>query len=575
MRHARDCTAATRLQLLLLSIFPAAHATGFYAAGNKSLHNHTHHNNNKQLIDEPQSYNLFSPRCIQHTVAPGWTAGYLQLSDVSLWPCTNWGDVKKDIHGPSDEGDGCKDPPIVSHPDAEVVNAIGAATRACNREDHWFKKLPHDGVAARTRPHAKAVATEEVALLMDTWGTTSLYHSVIDTLFTTFVTLHAHFGRHDACVSGGSGASASRCSVFLVHRHNWPAERPFAQEVAKLLFGGLIPAKSIEPKVYKTVLVGSLMNAYTPLRWPDIHLRHLKLRAIVEPAWRGFTDALRMQLVRTNVIDANPTSETDGVWIWRAEEKYGGGGVTGRRYLLPEEAAAIEEVTRDATTGANWLKPSRMHELSFAQQAKLMSETRLLAGLEGAGFVNQLLMPRGGVTVIISPWDDGDRAWQWSYGMYHAKRLVYINLNKAQLSVPLAKAIGRLLQAVHSNCEAPLPPLPCGAVVVHNDKPLGPADTSACSSEARRSWVLSGDECGSKFHSATAAPVVSNNHGSNHGSSNHGHQQPASHSPPLTKHTTKPAPTAATPRRASGTTPSTQASSSGLLSSLSKLVGRS
>ena len=415
---------------------------------------------------------LLAPACHQHTVAPSWTGAYLQLNNVSLSPCVWDGNQQA-----------CRSPLIASDPNSEVVSAMATALSTCPSpvERHpnsgWFKDVPRNGVDARMGPRAASKASVDVALLFDTWGTMSLYHSVVDTLFTASTTIHAQFGHHDACVNGHRS-----CAAFVIHRHNWAAETPFAQEIAKLLFGplGIRQGNQIPAAVYPMVLVGSLMQAYTPVKWPDYKLPQMRYHPLMQPAWHGFIDTLHSQLLLQGVVSraASAPAPQDGtgtgVWLRRGAtpptEKQQ------RRHLLPEEVAALQATT------SPWLRVASTGEMTFAQQATMMRSATLMAGLEGAGFVNQLLMPPGGTTVLISPWLDGPPGWQWAYGQYHARRLVYVDLKTARLSVPLVQAVGRLLNAVQYNCPLPLPSLPGGAVILQSGEPIGPPNLSRCRS---------------------------------------------------------------------------------------------
>uniref|UniRef100_A0A7S2D0J4 Uncharacterized protein n=1 Tax=Haptolina brevifila TaxID=156173 RepID=A0A7S2D0J4_9EUKA len=164
--------------------------------------------------------------------------------------------------------------------------------------------------------------------------------------------------------------------------------------------------------------------------------------------------------------------------------------------MLPEEIAIFAE-TAGRLAGGSWLRAVQMESLSFAEQTRLMSRTGLLAGLEGAGFVNKLFTPRGGTTVILSPWQLATgpldaterRAWQWAYGQYHARRLVFIDMGTRHLRNTLpdrqfARALGVLLAAVWGNCRGELPLLPGGATVAENGPPVGPPDDAVCKNVA-------------------------------------------------------------------------------------------
>eukprot|EP00966_Prymnesium_polylepis_P250952 5802890-Prymnesium_polylepis.2 len=352
--------------------------------------------------------------CHQHTVAAGWQGAYLELTNVSLWPCRwralraprrdDWAEAHNFVLAATDEG--CSEALVASHPDADVAEAIQAAIGSCGQastaargqSEVWFRPMAHDGVRAEARPHAPASAQHDVALLIDAWGTASLYHSVVDTLFTAMTTLAQHARRADACVGGGA-----TCGVFLVHRHHWRPLTAYAAAVARLLFGGdgVVDASELAAARYPTVLVGSLVHAYEPLKYPRVRLGQVRFRAPMHSAWRAFIGLIHSQLTRHGL--APPTGAAapaaafggggggGGVWIWRSANDSRVVDTTGealRRSLMPAEVARLEAAT------APWLRVARLHELTFVQQARLMSSTTLLAGLEGAGFVNQLLMPR-------------------------------------------------------------------------------------------------------------------------------------------------------------------------------------
>ena len=337
--------------------------------------------------------------------------------------------------------------PIATHPDGDVVEAMKAAAGSCSNLG-WFKSMSHlnNGVRIQQGRRAPRVGAD-VALLIDVWGSKSLYHSVIDTLFTAAVTLHSHFGRRNPCAH-------MRCAVFFVSRHGTKEdETPFAMEMYKLLFGGagVEYASRIQEAVYSTVIVGSVHQAYTPLKWPNVDLKDLRYRSLMRPAWVGVLGALHNQLATNGVVPHGRYHQPPdmGLWIRRGENHAHDrdADLQARPRSLSEEQAAI---LRQATSP--WMRMERLHELPFARQAELLSRTRLLAGMEGAGFVNQLLMPPGGTVVIVSPWAV-DRAWQWAYGQYISNRLVYVALRTQPLSVGVAHDLGRVLNAVAAGCE--------------------------------------------------------------------------------------------------------------------------
>ena len=308
-------------------------------------------------------------------------------------------------------------------------------------------------------------------MLIDLWGETSLYHTVVEALFGISMTFIAHFGRHDACTA----ASGRDCRVLVLRGD--PKRAPaYVQEMATSLFGdGLLRADQVPALRQATVLVGSLIDAYRPVRWPRIYLHQLRYRASLQHAYAAFANLLHGAW--RNGTDAPEVGHDAARGVWIRRDRSQPGLHFDRRHLLSDEIAALESVTRP------WLRVSRLHELSLVQQARLMRQTRLLAGIEGAGFVNQMLMPRGGITVILSPWTDGARAWQWAYGQYHAGRLVYICLNGAELNPPFARALGHLLNAVWYQC-AQLPALPGGATLAASGAPSGTPDRAVCASRA-------------------------------------------------------------------------------------------
>lgn len=410
-------------------------------------------------------YEITTPSCRSFTTGPDFKGAYMHLSNVTLSPC-KW--LEQNAAGKRVMA--CTSAPVAEHPDSAVVDAMRVALHDCNNMG-WFKAsseggIPDKGIIVRqgtSHVHAHK-PPQDTAVLIDSWGTTSLYHAVIDVVFTAAATVHAHYGRHDWC-----GARDKQCGLFLLSRHAWLPHNSWTVEVSKLMFGGdgIQQADSIVAGTrYNDVLVGSLISAYQVLKYPDVSIHKLRYRPLLRPAWEGFVAAIRARLVHTGVVPShryahghtrssgNPLA-LPGVWIRRdaspdTEKEQ-------RRRLSDDEASLLAGMTK------KWMRIERMHTLTFADQARLMSTTRLLTGMEGAGFVNQLFMPPGGTIVIVSPFAD-ERGYQWGYGQYMHNRLVYVSLRKTPLSLTIAEYTGKLLNAVAAGC-AKLPQLPTGLAV--------------------------------------------------------------------------------------------------------------
>mmetsp|Transcript_31213 Transcript_31213/g.62473 ORF Transcript_31213/g.62473 Transcript_31213/m.62473 type:complete len:291 (+) Transcript_31213:544-1416(+) len=148
---------------------------------------------------------VVAPVCHSHIVAPKFKAAYLELTDVSLWPCT-W-------RRSADNSQGCSTAPLLTHPDAGLAEGLGEGIESCAQHGMgWVAKLPNAtrGYIRHAKcPHAAQMAPDDVVLLIDVWAI-SIYHLVIESIFPAFVTLMAHFGQADACTSG------KKCTVYLV-----------------------------------------------------------------------------------------------------------------------------------------------------------------------------------------------------------------------------------------------------------------------------------------------------------------------------------------------------------------------
>ena len=173
-------------------------------------------------------------------------------------------------------------------------------------------------------------------MLIDLWGETSLYHTVVEALFGISMTFIAHFGRHDACTA----ASGRDCRVLVLRGD--PKRAPaYVQEMATSLFGdGLLRADQVPALRQATVLVGSLIDAYRPVRWPRIYLHQLRYRASLQHAYAAFANLLHGAW--RNGTDAPEVGHDAARGVWIRRDRSQPGLHFDRRHLLSDEIAALE-----------------------------------------------------------------------------------------------------------------------------------------------------------------------------------------------------------------------------------------
>lgn len=368
--------------------------------------------------------------------------------------------------------------------DLDTVRSLRRQLGGCNptwfpqRGDRHYQLAIGEPVHASQGAHAPMADPSEVVFLIDAFGLGSIYHANVDVLFPLATTARAVLGGgFDVCVSG-----KFKCRAYILQGSPPAAEYwssgsaafRYNQAMQRLVLGAPIERVTKIPRAhYARVVVGWLSLAQ-PVTYPNTYLESMRpARPMERRLWSEFSQFLRSSLRLSTALDAS--SSAYGVWLRRSADKVRDQGairsIGGAHFhTLLAHACSAEPLRPGVSSTAGgfpthqrtcWLTPLGLSRMPFLEQARALRNARLVAGMEGAGFVNQLFMPPNGIMVIVNEVGrgggeqdahTGNIIFQWGVGQYLERDLIYVGVRPKesngtrQLSHPIAGQVGDLLR---------------------------------------------------------------------------------------------------------------------------------
>ena len=327
--------------------------------------------------------------------------------------------------------------------------------------------------AGEERPLTLA-SDDDLVILLDAFGMKSIYHSIIDNLFPLATTARLLLG-----LASYRPLTEARTRLYVLNQATLPINEYTSQMQTAMLGLTVQSASEIVPARYSQIAVGTCQSV-RPVRQPATGLWQLRHDEGARKLWLDWHHVLRRRVVarppwwQPPAIDggigqmsSRSPAAAGAVWLER-DPLHANAPGPARQWSEDQLAALLTEACPSTTpskqqplwpssaTGAQssrcWLTVRSTGRLPFREQALALRDAKLVAGFEGAGFVNAIFMPRGGTMVIIDPLSRYVTAWQWGYAQYLHAQLVYVaiphDLDGHGRDTRAASSVGRVLRLV-------------------------------------------------------------------------------------------------------------------------------